>query len=164
MVGNRGNYKNGPAALRAFKRVEKPVSVGLVCVGGNQEVTDEETAIVGTSAVKFVGRIDDRQMRSAYMNARALIYPSTHEGFGIPILEAMACGCPVITGDHPALLEVGGKACISVDPTSIDELAQAIIEVADERQRRTLAAQGRERAKLFSWERMAASMLKGIRT
>jgi glycosyltransferase involved in cell wall biosynthesis len=98
----------------------------------------------------------------AYSAARGLIYPSLYEGFGLPILEAMACGCPVIIGRHGSIPEVAGGAAIYCDMTDPKAIAQACLWLTDPVQGDHFAQLGRERAAQFSWSRMAAEVARQV--
>jgi glycosyltransferase involved in cell wall biosynthesis len=100
--------------------------------------------------VTWLGRIDDEELAAAYRGARSLVFPSLYEGFGIPVLEAMACGTPVVTSAGSAMEEVVGEAAILVDPLDVASIA-AGIEVAD-RQRDALIPLGLERAARYTWQ------------
>ena len=101
--------------------------------------------------VTWLGRIDDEELAAVYRGARSLVFPSLYEGFGIPALEAMACGTPVVTSAGSAMEEVVGDAAVLVDPLDIASIA-AGIEVAD-RQRDELVPLGLARAERYTWER-----------
>jgi glycosyltransferase involved in cell wall biosynthesis len=110
--------------------------------------------------VLFTGYLADHDLCALYSSCRVFIYPSKYEGFGLPPLEAMACGAPVIASLIPSIKEVAGAAARLVPPGSSEGLAQAIIELLrdkDERQRLSVA--GPKRAQQFSWNRTAQSML-----
>jgi glycosyltransferase involved in cell wall biosynthesis len=110
--------------------------------------------------VSFVGYVASEDLPVVYSLARLFVYPSLFEGFGLPVLEAMACGVPVITSSVASLPEVAGDAARLVDPTSVGEIAHAITKVwSDESMRVDLSRRGIERAKLFSWERTARETL-----
>jgi glycosyltransferase involved in cell wall biosynthesis len=110
----------------------------------------------------YVGFIPDEDFPALYTGARALIFPSLHEGFGIPPLEAMACGTPVIASNRPAIPEVVGDAALLIDPTKPESLLEALRKVTQESIREELIAKGLERARLFSWQRSADLMLRLI--
>ena len=96
-----------------------------------------------------------------YSNASLLAYPSLYEGFGLPVLEAMACGCPVITSNTSSLPEVVGDAAIMVDPYDVDALAKAMREVlTNAGLRKTMIERGLAQAKKFSWEKTAEETLE----
>src|SRR3989441_6693753 len=106
--------------------------------------------------LRFTGYLSDEDLRALYSSCRVFIYPSIYEGFGLPPLEAMACGAPVISSRIPSITEVLGTAARLVVPTDVHDLSESIIELwenADERQR--LSKAGQTRAAEFCWERTA---------
>jgi glycosyltransferase involved in cell wall biosynthesis len=107
----------------------------------------------GVEAPGWVGRVDDAELAALYRGARCLVFPSLYEGFGLPILEAMACGTPVVTSSGGATEEVAGGAAVLVDPRSPEAIAAGIVEA--ERRHDELVALGLERARAFTWERTA---------
>ena len=111
-----------------------------------------------------VGRVPDDDLPAMYAAASVLIYPSHHEGFGLPPLEAMACGTPVIASNRTSLPEVVGDAGLLVDPTDPAALLRALEQVNDERVAQELARRGLERARKFSWERTAGELASEILT
>jgi glycosyltransferase involved in cell wall biosynthesis len=102
----------------------------------------------------WLGRVSDEELVALYRGARCLVYPSLYEGFGIPVLEAMACGTPVVTSAGGATEEVAGGAAVLVDPHDPAAIAAGIEEASSRRDE--LRARGLERAAQFSWERVAA--------
>ena len=107
----------------------------------------------GVDAAGRVGFVDDERLAELYRGARCLVYPSLHEGFGIPVLEAMACGTPVVTSRGGALEETAGGAAVLVDPLDAESIAAGIAEA--ERRRGELRASGLARAAAFTWSRAA---------
>jgi glycosyltransferase involved in cell wall biosynthesis len=104
-------------------------------------------------SVILAGRVSDDDVRALQTGADAFVFPSLYEGFGLPPLEAMACGAPVIASNSSSLPEVVGDAGLLVDPTSVDELAQALVRLAGDRElRRELGQRARSRATRFTWE------------
>lgn len=109
--------------------------------------------------------LSDELVALFYSKADAFIYPSYYEGFGLPVLEAMTLGAPVVTSNTSSLPEVTGDAALLIDPNDLTSLADAILQViSDSQLRSTLIQKGKERAKLFSWERTAKETLKAYRT
>lgn len=124
---------------------------------GHAEILSEVDRLNLRSQVVFRGRVTEEDLVSLYQQAVALCFPSWHEGFGMPILEAMACGCPVITSNVHAMPEVAGDAALLVDPADPDEIAAAAERLlTDGSLRKTMIGRGFVRASLFSWERCAS--------
>lgn len=162
-VGARYHYKNFGVLVEAFRRS------GLwrthqLAVFSLQGLTREEWRAVDRAGIPR-GRMlemsgDDLALARAYMGAEALIFPSLYEGFGIPVVEAMRCGCPVITSAVSSLPEVGGDAALYCDPQEPESFAVAMRRVAEDRKLRAeMTARGRERAERFSWKRCARETL-----
>ncbi len=111
--------------------------------------------------VRFLDYVPDKDLPAFYSSAQALVLPSLYEGFGLPILEAMACGCPVITSNTSSLPEVAGKAAILVNTTKVEEISKAMSDLLQNRDRRKrLIQQGFLQVKKFSWEKCARETLK----
>ena len=109
----------------------------------------------------FTGYVDEETLACLYTGASAFVFPSLYEGFGLPILEAMACGCPVICSNAASMPEVAGKAAFLIDPTDAEALAYALDSVlTDSTLRQSMIQQGIERAKQFSWKETAVKTLE----
>lgn len=160
-VGGINARKNIARLFEAFAQVRADhPSVKLVIGGKRQwqtreiEATFERLAL--HDSVHFTGYVQDADLPSLYSAAEAFVFPSLYEGFGMPPLEAMACGAPVITSNVSSLPEVVGDAALTVDPYNIAELAGALRRVlADRELRSRLQQQGFVRARQFSWNRTA---------
>ena len=162
-VGNVQPRKNLIRLMHAYARLRRSGRVGhdLVLVG---QPTWKGSAILETAKslgieafVKHTGYVSEEDLVALYNAADVFIYPSLYEGFGLPIVEAMACGTPVITSNVTSLPEVAGTAALLVDPRSEDDIAAALDRLLhDETLRRTLRAAGLARAKAFTWEKMTA--------
>jgi len=115
--------------------------------------------------VLFTGHVNHEQLNSLYSGATAFLYPSLYEGFGIPILEAMGSGTPVITSNTTSIPEVAGDAALLINPTQVSEIREAMLQVAeDERLRQTLIVKGLERTRLFSWKKTVDELLDVYRS
>lgn len=112
-------------------------------------------------SVEYLGYISDEELANLYRNASCFVYPSFYEGFGLPPLEAMACGCPVVVSDRASLPEVCGDGALYVDPNGPDSIAEGIHKtLTDTSLRERLVQKGFERANLFSWEKTVEEHIK----
>lgn len=157
-TGTREPRKNLPGLLRAFARVaEAHPDIDLVLVGpagwGEAEETDRLAASLG-ERVRVTGRLSDAELAAAYRGARAFVFPSLWEGFGLPVLEAMAYGAPVVTSRGTCMEEVCGDAGLLADPQDPVDLAAAIERaIGDDHD--DLVRAGRAQAAGFTWEACA---------
>lgn len=149
--------KNLRRFLRAWEHAQNAVdqSVTLVLAGGQGRSTIFRNFSVDNppSNVHFTGYVDDDLLPALYTGAEAFIYPSLYEGFGFPVLEAMACGTAVLTSDVTSLPEVAGEAAILVDPRSEHDIKYGITKLLrDDALRSRLQKKGKERASSFTWD------------
>lgn len=152
VVGTRIARKNTAALDVAARRLSE-AGVELVHAGSGRGYMREEP----NTNHRELGYVPDEQMPGLYAGALALAMPSLYEGFGLPCLEAMACGAPVVASNRAALPEVTGGAAVLVDPDDETAFADALERlVADESRRAELAARATQRARPFTWERTAA--------
>lgn len=154
-VGLRGMYKNFQFFITAVSDLLKKESdLFLICTGLPFTKTEEDFFnFLGLSKKIFHYFVNDAELAHLYSNAVAFIFPSLYEGFGIPILEAFACDCPVLLSDSASLSEVGGEAAIYFNPKSAIEIRNAVNKVINDLDtRKTLIRNGKERLKHFSWE------------
>jgi glycosyltransferase involved in cell wall biosynthesis len=163
-VGNRGGYKNFNTLLRAFaSRKHISAEFDLIAFGGGP-FNRTETALIRrlglrSNCVQHVGG-DDQQLQDLYRSAYALVFPSLYEGFGLPPLEAMVNGCPVISSDTSSMPEVIRDAAQYFSPSDTDSIADAIEAVTNDGSRRDeLIRQGKKRLSAFSWEKCCAETL-----
>ncbi len=163
-LGTLQPRKNFARLIQAVARQPDPL-LNLVIVGGKGWLYDAIFAEVARSGLEgrviFPGFADDGDLPALYSAARVFAYPSTYEGFGLPILEAYACGTPVVTSTASCLPEVAGDAALLVNPTDVDALAAALHQAAtDEALRTTLIATGFERVQAFTWDNAAKQLLE----
>ena len=158
-VSNPTPSKNFAQLVEAVKLLDAP-DFDVVVAGACDPAVFGNEARPGAAFVKYVGYVSDGELRALYENAGVFVYPSLYEGFGIPVLEAMASMCPVISSNAASLPEVCGEAAIYVSPDDPPALAAAIVRVmSDERERERLARSGEQRIGSFSWEAAARSVL-----
>ena len=113
--------------------------------------------------VKFLDFVPDEDLPSFYKNAACFVLPSLYEGFGVPVLEAMKYGCPVVTSNVSSLPEAGGDAALYIDPLSVEDITKKLeLVINDKDLRQKLIKKGYEQVKKFSWEKTARETLKVI--
>lgn len=165
-VGNRGAYKEFETLLHALSESGLKDRVRLRCFGGGAP-SASELALIGTLGLEGIVDFDsgsDRRLADAYRDALALVYPSLEEGFGLPLLEAMACGCPVLASDGGALPEVSDGAALHFEAGAKDALCAAITQlVGDAALRAELRARGIVRARDFTWARATDQLLSAYK-
>ena len=157
--GSRSNYKNVSLFFKAFATLgDERARYGIVCTGGGQ-IEPEFAAQAGAADLRVL-ILDDDEMQCAYSGAISLVYPSLYEGFGLPILEAMACDCPVITTHASSMPEVGGDVplYLRIDGTEADQLRAHLHTVQDPATRQAMIEAGRVQATKFRWDEMAVTM------
>jgi glycosyltransferase involved in cell wall biosynthesis len=156
-VGSLEPRKNLARLLQAWQQVQPRLDgLSLVLVGAKSHVFRDIGMNQPPPDVHLAGYLDDEHLPAVYSGAESFIYPSIYEGFGLPVIEAMASGVPVITSGVTALPEVAGDAAVYVDPMDVDSIAAGIQRVADDpRLRAELTARGRLRAAQFDWQRTA---------
>jgi glycosyltransferase involved in cell wall biosynthesis len=162
-VGALNPRKNVSRLLRAFDTLKSNTDLPhkLVLVGPRNKRIFKRLDVQATDDVLLPGYVTDRELKYAYRNADLFAYPSLYEGFGLPPIEAMACGTPVVSSTTASLPEVIGDAGELVDPTSTEAIACGMERVLDDiHYRDQLIAQGRERAERFTWERAADEFIQ----
>ena len=165
-VGTQEPRKNHSGLIKAFYKAqkEKDGPAMLAIAGGAGWLYEETQQLVKElkleEKVRFLGRVSDHELVTLYSSADVFAFPSFFEGFGIPPIEAMACGAPVITSNISSLPEVTGDAALLVDPHAEDELAGAMTRlIRDEGLREELRQKGYQRVQQFRWEVSASKTL-----
>ncbi|HNT98562.1 MAG TPA: glycosyltransferase family 1 protein, partial [Elusimicrobiales bacterium] len=154
-VSSLNPNKNFASIVRAFESLGRP-DFDLVIAGGVNPAVFSRSKADFPPHVRYLGYVTDGELKSLYSAASCFIYPSFYEGFGLPPLEAMASGAPVIVSRASSLPEVCGDAARYIDPRSADSIAAAIKEVmGDSALRARLRTKGLERARAFTWESTA---------
>jgi glycosyltransferase involved in cell wall biosynthesis len=162
-VGSANPNKNLDALKTAFHGLSPGRGIKLVLVGSadprvfaNRPDTSDDCKMAG---VVQAGRLDDGQLKALYQHAIGLVFPSLYEGFGLPPLEAMSCGCPVAASNSAAIPEICGDAALYFDPGSIEQIAAAMQRLLDDEPlREHLRSAGAERLQHFRWDLSASSL------
>ncbi|HMM42812.1 MAG TPA: glycosyltransferase family 1 protein, partial [Thermomicrobiales bacterium] len=178
-LGTLQPRKNLETLLKAYARTAGETGWQLVVAGAagwqHEPIFALARELGVAQTVRFIGFVPPEELPIWYNAADAFVYPSLYEGFGLPLLEAMACGTPVVASETPALREVVGNAGLVVGPRDVPALAQALLQLARAPElRQELATRGLRRAREYSWRRTAAetaavyraaaSMTRGQRT
>ena len=160
-VGRRDRFKDFECLLDAFRRWPQHSGFRLLVAG--PEFTPQEHSMFQrlglTDSVEFNSASRDAELLALYRNAAALVYPSKYEGFGIPILEAMACGCPVVASRIPTSEEVAGEAAIFFETGQAEDLAEALEAVVSDGRAAPRVRLGLSRAQSYNWDSSALSLL-----
>jgi glycosyltransferase involved in cell wall biosynthesis len=151
-VTKRKNINN---IMKAFVKINKIMNRKFQLAVVGHKYTDKFDFAAG---VKFLGSVDKNDLPALYSGAEVLVYPSLYEGFGLPILESMACGTPVVTSNVSSMKEVAGDAAVLVDPKSVESIKNGIKRAIGDGL--GLKKKGLERAKDYSWEKTAHMTLK----
>jgi glycosyltransferase involved in cell wall biosynthesis len=164
-IGAQQARKNAARLLEAFATVHAQLpACRLVLAGPSQwrhaDLRQQVAARGLDGAVSWLGYVPDANLPAVYNGASVFAFPSLYEGFGLPVLEAMACGTPVVCSNATSLPEVAGDAALLVDPYSVDSIAAGLLRVlTDHDLRADLRQQGLQRAAQFAWERTARETL-----
>jgi glycosyltransferase involved in cell wall biosynthesis len=162
LLGSSARHKNIDVILKQAQALDE-AGIDVVVAGGSSSIFAGGESVARRPNIHHAGFVDDDELAALYESAICLVFPSRTEGFGIPPLEAMAKGCPVISSNAASLVEVGGEAVVYVDPDDGARWKDAIIGLSGNQDlRATLAAKGRQRALLFSWKRSAQLYLDEI--
>jgi len=165
-VGKRKFYKGFSTLFDAYSKWDYKDDIKLIVVGGKWE-RDEIELIKNNKLeenILLLESVNDDVLCDLYNQATAFIYPSLYEGFGIPLLEAMACGCPVIASKIPSTLEVAGDVPIYFEPGNPKSLLEALDFAIETDDREKIIADGLDKASQYSWDKSAEDFYKGIQS
>ena len=165
-VGRLEPRKNLERLVRAFAALPRGVTLAIVGMSDFRFDRIQDAAKdLPDGTVKLLGPIPDAHLPALYNLAEAFAYPSLAEGFGLPVLESMACGTPLLTSDRGALSEVAGDAALYIDPEDVESIADGLSRIlADSLLREKLTAAGLARAKSFTWTQTAQKTLAAYRS
>lgn len=154
--------KNFATLLKAFSML-KDTDIKLYIAGGQNRIysisVEELSANISSEKIKWLGRVSDAELKRYYEGASCFVYPSLYEGFGIPPLEAMACGVPVVVSDIPPIREVCGDTALYVDPLNQKDIAEKIALIINDRElQEELRTKGRARCQAFGWTQSARTL------
>lgn len=156
-LGSAKSYKNIPRLFAAFDHPDLS-DLPLVIAGGPPADAYAPGGVAPPANVRFLGHVTDAELRALYENAMMFLFPSRTEGFGLPPVEAMGCGCAVIAADAGAMPEVCGDGAQLVDPEDTEAWRAAILRFRDPAARQDYAAAAAERARHFTWHRAGARL------
>ena len=167
-LGINKPHKNLPALIDAYARIASRHAPPLVIAGAwdhrYPQARERAARLQLADALRFLGPVNELDLPALYSAATLFVFPSLYEGFGLPVLEAMACGTPVTCSNTPSLKEVAGDSALYFDPLSVIGIKDAIVElIEDGRQRARRAEHGLARASRYSWQATAAATLRCYR-
>lgn len=161
-VSSANFHKNFHGLISEFLSISKNVDIKLKIIGGiskNFTSIDFDSLVKSDERIQFLGRVSDTELSELYTNAVAFVFPSFYEGFGIPPLEAQACGCPVVSSNMASMPEVLGNSALFFDPLVRGEMSAALeLLEGDNELREKLIMLGYENIKRFSWDKSAKEL------
>jgi GT2 family glycosyltransferase/glycosyltransferase involved in cell wall biosynthesis len=161
--GHRLGYKNAISFIKAFNLLPNKDDYEIFFTGGAKELETVFVELLDKTKYQ-IQFLNDAELSAAYSGAVALVYPSLYEGFGLPILEAMKLGCPVIAGNNSSIPEVAGDSAILIDSKNIFEMKEALIKVQNIEIRNDLIEKGYENVKRFSWKNTGKIFVQTLET
>jgi glycosyltransferase involved in cell wall biosynthesis len=164
-TGSLDPRKNLDGLIKAFLKLKREHAIPhtLVVVGAHNVNFSKMDYPLADNKILFCGYVNDADLRVLYQETDLFVYPSFYEGFGLPPLEAMACGAPVVASSTSSLPEVCGDAAVYVDPLNVDSIADGMASVLNNKGvREILIVKGKERVRMFNWEKCAEEILRII--
>jgi glycosyltransferase involved in cell wall biosynthesis len=161
---NRKGHKNEARLLEAYSLSGVYNQMKLVFTGdADRNVKKIIKSLRLDSSVVFTGKVSENELAGWYRGAVATVFPSLYEGFGLPVIESMACGTPVVTSNTTSIPEVGGDAALYVNPLSVEDISSGIKKVVNDNSlRKQMEEKGLERASLFTWDRASKIVQNAI--
>ena len=161
LCGHRPGYKNAALFFHAFSLLEDRDQYDILCTGGGRELEPQFRQYVGKGRC-HLHFLKDNELSIAMSGAVAVVYPSLYEGFGLPLLEGMKSGAPIITCANSSIPEVVGDAALFVDGHDVEAMKWALLDIRDTSTRTKLTERGFRRADLFSWERSGRLLIDAL--
>jgi glycosyltransferase involved in cell wall biosynthesis len=166
-VSSQAYHKNFTGLINAFNNLckSKKTDLSLIIVGGScHNLRKQSYNTFSNASIHFVGKVTDEKLIKLYQEATAFIFPSLYEGFGIPPLEAQACGCPVVVSNAASMPEVLGDSVVFFDPANTSQMQDTICRVTEDISlRKSLMERGLSNVNRFSWEDSAQKLYEIIR-
>jgi len=165
-VGSVYPHKNIERLIEAIKEARKTItnlSLVIVCARNvfEQRLKSKIKTMNAQSYIKLTGFVSDKDLTTLYRQSEAFVFPSLSEGFGLPGLEAMACGCPVVSSNTTCLPEIYGNAVLYFNPLKTTDIAQKIVKIVENTElRKNLIKKGHQQVKKYSWQKMAEKIVK----
>jgi glycosyltransferase involved in cell wall biosynthesis len=165
-VSSINYHKNYSRTIEAFSNLckSKNLNISLLVIGGSSSCFTKQSYIISQNVpIRFLGRVNDNELVKLYQSAKAFVFPSLYEGFGIPPLEAQSCGCPVIASKTTSMPEILGDSVIYFNPTDISEIQNTMDTIiANQQLRDSLTTKGLSNVSRFSWEDSACKLYNVI--
>jgi glycosyltransferase involved in cell wall biosynthesis len=168
-VSSNNYHKNFERLIQSFSLLPKDINVNLLIVGSHSNKSFKSLSFSSKmkmdKRIYFLGRVDDDCLIKLYQHAEAFLFPSLYEGFGIPPLEAQACGCPVLSSNAASMPEVLKSSVLYFDPLNITTINERMLEIiGNEKLREDLKEKGLSNIRRFSWEESANKIIQVLRT
>jgi len=164
--GSLSPRKNILRVLKTFNKIKNSISLNLYICSGQSWKDKEIVEYINNNLkerVHHLGKVSEKELIALYNMAEFFIYPSLYEGFGLPILEAQACGCPVITSNVTSCPEVAGEGALKINPYSEKDIKEGILKVLEKKHRKQLIKKGFENLKRYSWEKTTEKILSELK-
>ena len=160
-IGGNEPRKNVDRLINVFEKFSERLGIDLAVIGGSWRETALRSNTQTAKNVSYLGSVNQQELVSLYSMSELFVFPSLYEGFGLPVLEAMACGTPVAASNSSSIPEVAGDAAALFDPLDEEDMSRVILDVLENREtREKLRLKGMERSKMFTWENALAQTME----